>query len=67
MESIKCRVTATLDGPIEATKHILEEGGIPALWAGTPSRTVEGKLMVAAVFHEKISDTILINFVNAHH
>lgn len=43
LESIKCRVTATLDGPIAATKNILDEGGVLALWAGTPSRTIEGK------------------------
>jgi hypothetical protein len=55
-----------LDGPIEATKHILEEGGILALWAGTPSRTVEGKLKIAAIFHKNISATCLINFVNVH-
>jgi Mitochondrial carrier protein len=31
----------------EAIKHILEEGGFWSLWAGTPSRTVEGALLGA--------------------
>ena len=31
-----------MDGPIDAYKHIVENGGPLALWAGTPSRTVEG-------------------------
>jgi hypothetical protein len=32
---------------IEATKSIIDEGGILALWAGTPSRSVEGALLGA--------------------
>lgn len=47
LESIKCRVTGTTDGPIQATRNIVKEGGIWALWAGTPSRTVEGALLGA--------------------
>ena len=47
LESIKCRVTGSMDGPIDATRHIIEEGGVLALWAGTPSRTVEGSLLGA--------------------
>lgn len=55
LESVKCRVTATTDGPIEATRHILDDGGILGFWSGTPSRTIEGALlgavfMVASVF-----------------
>jgi len=47
LESIKCRVTATRDGPIQATRDIIREGGLGNLWTGTPSRTVEGALMGA--------------------
>lgn len=47
LESIKCRVTTTFDGPIQATRNIVNEGGFWALWAGTPSRTVEGMLLGA--------------------
>ena len=49
LESIKCRVTGTKDTPVEACRNIVNEGGIWALWAGTPSRTVEGALL-GAVF-----------------
>jgi len=49
LESIKCRVTTTKDGPIDATRNIVREGGVLALWAGTPSRTVEG-ILLGAVF-----------------
>lgn len=45
LESIKCRVTTTRDGPVEATRNIIKNGGPLALWSGTPSRTVEGRLM----------------------
>ena len=47
LESIKCRVTGTEEGPIQATKDIVNEAGIWALWAGTPSRTIEGSLLGA--------------------
>lgn len=47
LESIKCRVTGTNEGCIQATKDIINEGGIWALWAGTPSRTIEGSLLGA--------------------
>lgn len=47
LESIKCRVTCTTDGPIQATRSIISEGGIAALWTGTPSRTIEGSLLGA--------------------
>ena len=32
---------------VEAVQNILKEGGIWSLWAGTPSRTVEGALLGA--------------------
>lgn len=47
LESIKCRVTGTLDGPVAATKSIIAESGFLGLWTGTPSRTVEGALLGA--------------------
>jgi hypothetical protein len=48
LESIKCRVTGTTLGPIDAYRAIVsEEGGIGNLWSGTPSRTVEGCLLGA--------------------
>eukprot|EP00548_Thalassiothrix_antarctica_P002712 CAMPEP_0194130950 /NCGR_PEP_ID=MMETSP0152-20130528/1834_1 /TAXON_ID=1049557 /ORGANISM="Thalassiothrix antarctica, Strain L6-D1" /LENGTH=343 /DNA_ID=CAMNT_0038825593 /DNA_START=95 /DNA_END=1126 /DNA_ORIENTATION=+ len=47
LESIKCRVTKTTDGPIEACKKIIAEGGIQNLWAGSFSRTIEGILLGA--------------------
>lgn len=50
LENIKCRVTATKDGPIEATRSLVTGGsGFLNLWSGTPSRTVEGALL-GAVF-----------------
>lgn len=50
LENIKCRVTATTDGPIEATKTLITGGnGFLNLWSGTPSRTIEGALL-GAVF-----------------
>lgn len=49
LESIKCRVTTTLDGPIDATRNIVNDGGIWALWAGTSSRTVEGMFFCVLV------------------
>lgn len=47
LESIKCRATGDNEGWIKATKDIVNEGGIKALWAGTPSRTIEGSLLGA--------------------
>eukprot|EP00559_Dactyliosolen_fragilissimus_P003721 CAMPEP_0184867636 /NCGR_PEP_ID=MMETSP0580-20130426/27377_1 /TAXON_ID=1118495 /ORGANISM="Dactyliosolen fragilissimus" /LENGTH=354 /DNA_ID=CAMNT_0027368051 /DNA_START=1 /DNA_END=1061 /DNA_ORIENTATION=- len=47
LENIKCRVTATYDGPVKAFRDILKEGGIMSLWSGTESRTVEGALLGA--------------------
>lgn len=48
LESIKCRVTATEYGPIHATRSIVQqEGGVGNLWAGTPSRSIEGALLGA--------------------
>lgn len=47
LESIKCRVTGQNEGWVQATKDIVNEGGIWALWAGTPSRTIEGSLLGA--------------------
>jgi hypothetical protein len=50
LENIKCRVTATYDGPVEATRHLVTGGnGFWNLWSGTPSRTIEGALL-GAVF-----------------
>mmetsp|Transcript_27503 Transcript_27503/g.40633 ORF Transcript_27503/g.40633 Transcript_27503/m.40633 type:complete len:345 (+) Transcript_27503:111-1145(+) len=42
LESIKCRVAKTMDGPIDAYKHIVAEGGFANLWAGSTSRAIEG-------------------------
>lgn len=47
LESIKCRVTVTKDSGFEAARNIVRQGGLAALWAGTPSRTVEGALLGA--------------------
>ena len=48
LESIKTRVTLTREGPMEATRHIVKDGGsVLALWKGTPSRTIEGALIGA--------------------
>jgi Mitochondrial carrier protein len=60
LESIKCRVTTTMDGPIAATRNIIKEGGFWALWAGTPSRTVEGALLGAVfIFGSTLTKTRL--------
>jgi hypothetical protein len=49
-ESVKTRVTTTAEGPLEAYRNIVSaDSGVLALWAGTPSRMVEGAL-VGAVF-----------------
>lgn len=48
-ESIKTRVTTTREGPIEATRNIVKNGGVLNLWTGTQSRIIEGAL-VGAVF-----------------
>jgi hypothetical protein len=48
-ESVKTRVTTTREAPLEATRNIIKEGGIFALWTGTQSRIAEGAL-VGAVF-----------------
>lgn len=45
LESIKTRVTVTTEGPVEATRNIIREGGVLSLWKGTPSRTIEGALI----------------------
>lgn len=47
LESIKCRVTVTKDSGFQACRNIVKQGGLGALWAGTPSRTVEGALLGA--------------------
>lgn len=50
LENIKCRVTASGDGPFQSTRDICAApGGWLNLWSGTPSRTVEGALL-GAVF-----------------
>jgi hypothetical protein len=50
LENIKCRVTASNDGPVDATQALMDGGnGFFNLWSGTPSRTVEGALL-GAVF-----------------
>lgn len=48
-ESVKTRVTTTDQGPIDAFCEIIQNGGIRALWTGTPTRSVEGAL-VGAIF-----------------
>ena len=47
LENIKCRVTATTEGPMEAARNIMSTSGIQGLWSGTPSRTIEGALLGA--------------------
>jgi phage shock protein PspC (stress-responsive transcriptional regulator) len=48
LENVKCRVTATGDGPFKSIRDITSApGGILNLWSGTPSRTVEGALLGA--------------------
>jgi len=47
LESIKCRVTVTKDNMFQAYQNIVDEGSFGSLWAGTPSRTVEGALLGA--------------------
>jgi len=47
LESIKTRVTVTKLSMKEAYNSIVDDGGIGALWSGTPSRTVEGALLGA--------------------
>jgi hypothetical protein len=47
LETIKCRVTATTDGPIAAFRSIVDEGGYANLWTGSTSRTIEGALLGA--------------------
>ena len=42
LECIKTRVTVTTEGPWSAFQNIVKNGGVKALWAGTPSRTIEG-------------------------
>ncbi|KAL7562364.1 hypothetical protein ACA910_016425 [Epithemia clementina (nom. ined.)] len=44
-ESVKCRVAATTENAAEALRGIVQNGGVTALWSGTPSRTVEGALV----------------------
>jgi hypothetical protein len=45
LESIKTRVTISGENMFQATRNIVQEGGVLALWAGTPTRTVEGALI----------------------
>lgn len=47
LECVKTRVTVSTESGIEAFRNIVREGGVGALWAGTPSRTVEGALLGA--------------------
>ena len=49
LENIKTRVTVTNDNMIGAIQKLIREGGIPALWTGTSSRTIEGAF-VGAMF-----------------
>ena len=49
LENIKTRVTVTNDNMITAIQKLIREGGIPALWTGTSSRTIEGAF-VGAMF-----------------
>eukprot|EP00549_Striatella_unipunctata_P004681 CAMPEP_0118710540 /NCGR_PEP_ID=MMETSP0800-20121206/23447_1 /TAXON_ID=210618 ORGANISM="Striatella unipunctata, Strain CCMP2910" /NCGR_SAMPLE_ID=MMETSP0800 /ASSEMBLY_ACC=CAM_ASM_000638 /LENGTH=279 /DNA_ID=CAMNT_0006614751 /DNA_START=274 /DNA_END=1113 /DNA_ORIENTATION=+ len=45
MESVKTRVTTTAENSIQAARGIISAQGIGGLWAGTPSRTIEGFFM----------------------
>eukprot|EP00587_Corethron_hystrix_P008943 CAMPEP_0113307616 /NCGR_PEP_ID=MMETSP0010_2-20120614/6393_1 /TAXON_ID=216773 ORGANISM="Corethron hystrix, Strain 308" /NCGR_SAMPLE_ID=MMETSP0010_2 /ASSEMBLY_ACC=CAM_ASM_000155 /LENGTH=302 /DNA_ID=CAMNT_0000162513 /DNA_START=156 /DNA_END=1064 /DNA_ORIENTATION=+ /assembly_acc=CAM_ASM_000155 len=47
LENIKTRVTITKLNMPNAVKELMEDGGVPQLWAGTPSRTIEGALIGA--------------------
>ena len=49
LENIKTRVTVTNDNMITAIQKLVRDGGIPALWTGTSSRTIEGAF-VGAMF-----------------
>lgn len=49
LETIKTRVTLSTDPMLAATRRLVDEGGVAALWTGTSSRTVEGAL-IGAVF-----------------
>jgi Mitochondrial carrier protein len=49
LENIKTRVTITTDNMWKVVLTMAKEGGIPAFWTGTSSRTIEGAL-VGAMF-----------------
>lgn len=49
LENIKTRVTVSNDNMITAIQKLVRDGGIPALWTGTSSRTIEGAF-VGAMF-----------------
>jgi len=46
LENIKTRVATTSDGPLKATRHIINgKNGLLNLWSGTPGRIIEGALL----------------------
>lgn len=47
LENIKTRVTVGTENMVQATKSIVDESGILALWGGTSTRTIEGALIGA--------------------
>jgi len=47
LETIKTRVTVTKENIVESTRHLVKQGGLQALWKGTPSRTLEGAVIGA--------------------
>jgi len=46
LENIKLRVATTSDGPLKATREIINgTNGVRDLWSGTPGRIIEGSLL----------------------
>jgi len=49
-ESIKTRVTTTTEGPIEATRNIIKDGGVLALWTVCKRNTI----IVSSTGHNQV-------------